>query len=844
MKTKLLLVLILLCNILQAQWKQLGVTQFSNSAKDADIAVNENTGDVFVGYIDTSDNNFIKVMRYDNGSWVDYGATATSVGTDLFTLEINPVTNEPWIFYKVGNGFRVIRYDGTNWVNEYINLNTITSFAPVGKLQMKFDSFGKATIASSTSTTGNGFLILYSNITGSWSNALSTLSVKSGRGVPILVSATLLKSLYTETSSTGTFYDVQYHSFNGNSWSRLINAVFQSVSSLGNLTGLVSYSSAVSNRLFIRPTDIISAPSGSSVSIVSTNSLPYVVDYSLSNFNNENYLFYVDNTSKVKLKEGLSFDFDDPNIDLSSATNKFTNVSHNNNNGLIYVVYNDSEKCSVKLYERQRLTYYVDTNATGNNNGTNWADAYTNLQDALINANSTDQIWIASGTYKPDVSDRDISFQFNANIYGGFNGTETDISDRDMSSIHTTNETILSGDLLGDDDATVDFNDITRDDNSKHVVEVLSNNLIIDGITVQDGNADATLGDDRFGGGIFKALVVNDLTLRNTVVKNNIAFTGGGLSLTTTASSNINIDACIIENNLANGAAGIDFHLSGVNASMNMNITNSLFKDNKTADDTAKNRTGFGGSAGRFRAFFSGVSLNLTFVNNTLVNNQSTGSVTTSYFPVLDISKNSGYFDDIIIANNIFWDNTANTNSIANAIGTSSNSNGINNASNSANIIVDYNIDEDGLSQVNSTNTFITDPGLDTDFKLTNGSYAIDTGRNTYLPSSIITDLENKQRIFNTTVDFGAYEFIMSTLSITDVFNDSTFIVYPNPTSVFLNIKMNFAFEKAEIFNLQGQKILESSSDRIDVSKLPDNIYLLKIKSITGKIVTKRIIKN
>ncbi len=59
-----------------------------------------------------------------------------------------------------------------------------------------------------------------------------------------------------------------------------------------------------------------------------------------------------------------------------------------------------------------QTTLYVNQNVQGGlENGTNWLDAFPDLQDALLVASNGDKIWVAKGTYFPtSTSDRSISF--------------------------------------------------------------------------------------------------------------------------------------------------------------------------------------------------------------------------------------------------------------------------------------------------------------------------------------------------------------------------------------------------------------------------------------------------
>lgn len=144
--------------------------------------------------------------------------------------------------------------------------------------------------------------------------------------------------------------------------------------------------------------------------------------------------------------------------------------------------------------------YHVNQAALGSNDGTNWTNAFTNLQSALAIATAGTEIWVAQGTYYPTtctpctVADRNISFQIpdGVKVFGGFNGTETAQTDRDW----ITNLTVLSGDINQDGAPT---------GNSYSVVFTLhvSSATIVDGFTIRSGCANENTGAGRTvdGGG-------------------------------------------------------------------------------------------------------------------------------------------------------------------------------------------------------------------------------------------------------------------------------------------------------------------------------------------------------
>jgi len=173
------------------------------------------------------------------------------------------------------------------------------------------------------------------------------------------------------------------------------------------------------------------------------------------------------------------------------------------------------------------LTWYVDDTAAGANNGTSWADAFTDLQAALTAAND-DQVWVAAGTYTPTSgTDRTVSFELTngVEIYGGFPDGGGAWGDRDWN----THVATLSGDLNGDDAA--DF--ANRDDNSYHVVYTDGQDAtaVLDGFTISGGSAyGPSSGYHKRGGGV--KIIASDATLRNlTLTGNQSEGFGGGIYL-------------------------------------------------------------------------------------------------------------------------------------------------------------------------------------------------------------------------------------------------------------------------------------------------------------------------
>lgn len=139
-------------------------------------------------------------------------------------------------------------------------------------------------------------------------------------------------------------------------------------------------------------------------------------------------------------------------------------------------------------------TIFVKNNASGSNDGSSWANAFTTLDAAIVAAQPGQEIWIAgAGDYKPaqlsPAGKSTFRIKKAITVRGGFAGTETNPVQRAIGS--TTN---LSGDL-GGNDLPDDF--ITNSsDNCWHVFTidsvVGSGPVRLDRLTIKSARADST----------------------------------------------------------------------------------------------------------------------------------------------------------------------------------------------------------------------------------------------------------------------------------------------------------------------------------------------------------------
>jgi hypothetical protein len=405
----------------------------------------------------------------------------------------------------------------------------------------------------------------------------------------------------------------------------------------------------------------------------------------------------------------------------------------------------------LELLEDRTLlsTWYVNSLATGSNNGQSWANAYTDLQSALTSSqlDSGDQIWVARGTYKPTSgTDRTISFVLKdgVQVYGGFAGTETDLGQRDW--LH--NPTTLSGDI-----GEPDTHGAGSFDNTYTVVvsSGLTATAILDGFTITEGNANNDNVDQ--GAGMVNAF--SSPTLRNLYFFNNRAdYVGGGMYNVSSSPTLTNVD--FDENHAGSDGGGmenfqssptltnVDFSLNDANIKGGA-ISNDYYSSPKLTNVTFRINTANQGGGLANMDHSSPTLTNVTSNSNSAVyGNEPSGWGAFIY------NENNSH---PMLINSILWGD--NGPEIYNH----------DSSSLAAVVFSDVQGDGTGLGNINADPLFVD--AAHGNLHLERGSPAIDTGTNIVPPWFIVPsfDRDNNPRPVDggtgrgAITDMGAYEF-------------------------------------------------------------------------------------
>lgn len=321
------------------------------------------------------------------------------------------------------------------------------------------------------------------------------------------------------------------------------------------------------------------------------------------------------------------------------------------------------------------------------------ANFYNTQTPAVAN-----QIWMKAGTYDLTAA---FSLTYAMNIYGGFTGTETDLSQRNWVS----NPTII---------------------NQTGALQVIWGNLeldvLLDGLILQGGNPTGNGACGQIAAGT---------TLRNCIIRNNKAVTAGKFSALITmvpvgSTKKITIDNCLVVNN----ETAIAPSFINIVAGTLIDITNTTIANNLSEAS--------GASTGAVIAQTDGSST-LNLKNSIIYNNKTasaaaqsvSGTTMTTGFKVLE---NNAW--DVVPANA--------TTLAANKLLTAS----------------PFVAATAFVGVANGTTQLLTAINA-ANFQLVSGSSCINAGNSSFVTGT--TDFAGTPRIQGSAVDMGAYEF--STIS-------------------------------------------------------------------------------
>ena len=307
--------------------------------------------------------------------------------------------------------------------------------------------------------------------------------------------------------------------------------------------------------------------------------------------------------------------------------------------------------------------YAVPVGGASSGSCASWAAACT-LQTALGTATSDEEVWVASGVYKPTTtSDRTISFVVKSGVavYGGFAGVETSRAQRDiMANISVLSGDIDSNDMIGPNGATERAADI-RGANSYHVVKMdgtgtpVVDTTVLDGFTITGGSADG-----RLGGGLYCFARGSghecSPILTNLIFNGNSGSDGGAIynSGESSGKSSPSLTNVTFSGNTASSFGGAMYNNGSAGGESSLQISNVTFSDNSAYSGGAIYNSGNLGTS-------SPSLTNVTFSDNSadlyggaIYNDGSTDGISNPNFTNTTFSGNSAAYGGAICNSGYF----------------------------------------------------------------------------------------------------------------------------------------------------------------------------------------------